>query len=273
MELLKVDTNLCVKCGLCAAACPNGIIGLSPEGPTMLCAAACIACGHCTAICPTKALDNEKAPLDKQAALETYPVITGKTAAAFLRARRSIRRYKKEKVAKEKILQLLDIARFAPTGCNSQGVSYIVIGNDEKLQKITAETVEWLAGRIADGTEWAKPFAGIIDIYRQQKVDIVLRNAPHLILAVAPKNFPLGHDNARLGLEYVELYATAMGLGTCWAGFAEMAAAAAEPGSPLASLMQIPEGFGVVGSMMLGYPQYTYKRLPDRNPLQVTWVD
>ena len=50
-------------------------------------------------------------------------------------------------------------------------------------------------------------------------------------------------------------------------------AAAAEPASPLVSLMQIPEGFSVVGAMMLGYPHYTYKRLPDRNPLQVTWVD
>ena len=273
MKLLKVDPTLCVKCGLCAEVCPNGIIRLSQEGPEMLCAAACIACGHCTAVCPTEALDNEKAPLGKQTFLEAYPVIAEKAAATFLRARRSIRRYKKEKVAREKLLQLLDIARFAPTGCNSQGVSYIVIENDEKLQKITAETIKWLSGQIAAGTEWAQPFAGIINIYHQQKIDVVLRDAPHLIVAVAPKNFPLGHDNARLALEYVELYATSMGLGTCWAGFAEMAAAAAEPSSPLASLMQLPEGFGVVGAMMLGYPQYTYKRLPDRNPLQVTWVD
>jgi hypothetical protein len=32
------------------------------------------------------------------------------------------------------------------------------------------------------------------------------------------------HENARFALEYVELYATSLGLGTCWAGFVELAA-------------------------------------------------
>ena len=271
MELLTVDAALCVKCGLCAASCPNGIIGMTEQGPKMLCAAACIACGHCTAICPTQALDNEKAPLAKQTALETYPVVSAETAAAFLRARRSIRCYKTEKVAKEKVLQLLDMARFAPTGCNSQGVSYIVIENADKLKQVTAETVDWLANRIAEGAAWAAPFGGVVDAYRRQGVDVVLRNAPYLIVAVAPQALTMAHDNARLGLEYVELYATSMGLGTCWAGFAEMAAASGA--GSLRSILQVPEGFAVAGAMMLGVPKYTYQRLPDRNPLQVTWVE
>lgn len=271
MELLTINHELCIKCGICAEVCPNGVIGMSAEGPKTLYAAACISCGHCTAVCPVAALDNEKAPLDQQVQLDKYPAIDTESAAAFLRSRRSIRNYKKDKIDKEKILQLLNIARFAPTGCNSQGLSYIVIENAEKLKKITEATVEWLEKQIADKVGWAQAFAGLTEVYRKTKVDVILRDAPSIIVAIAPQQFSFGHDNARFSLEYVELYATAMGLGTCWAGFAELAAATQY--KPILEAMQIPEGFAVAGVMMLGYPKHTFKRLVDRQPLKVTWVE
>lgn len=270
VELLKIDHELCIKCGLCTEVCPNGVIGMSTEGPQTV-STACIACGHCTAICPTAALDHEKAPLDQQVPLDKYPVIEAETAAAFLRSRRSIRQYKKEKIAKETVLKLLDIARFAPTGCNSQGLSYIVIENDEKLKKVTETTVEWLEKQLADNVEWVKPFAGLTEVYRKQGLDVILRDAPSIIVAIAPQGFAMAHDNARFSLEYVELYATSVGLGTCWAGFVEIVAGSQY--QPLLEAMQIPEGFAVAGAMMLGYPKYTYNRLVDRNPLNVTWVE
>lgn len=270
MELLKIDHDLCIKCGLCAEICPNGVIGMSTEGPQTI-SQACIVCGHCTAICPTTALDHVKAPLNQQVSLDNYPVIQAKTAAAFLRSRRSIRKYKKDKIAKETVLQLLDIARFAPSGCNSQGLSYIVIENDEKLKKITEATIEWLEKQLADNIEWVKPFASLPEVYRKYGIDVVLRDAPSIIVAVAPQGFAVAHDNARFSLEYVELYATSMGLGTCWAGFVELAVGSQY--KPLLEAMQIPEGFIVGGAMMLGYPKHTFKRLVDRNPLKVTWVE
>lgn len=271
MGLLTVNQELCVKCGICAEVCPNGIIGMAAEGPEMRYAPACIACGHCTAVCPHGALDHVKAPLDKQTKLAHYPVLNEEVAGAFLRSRRSIRAYKKDRIDKEKILRLLDIARFAPSGCNSQGLSYIVIENPAKLKQITEKTVEWLEKQLREGAEWAKAFAGVADVYRKQGIDVILRGAPSLVVATAPRDFLLGHDNARFSLEYVELYATAMGLGTCWAGFVEMAAGSSY--QPLLETMEIQAGFAVAGAMMLGYPKYTYHRLVDRNPLQVTWLE
>lgn len=269
VELLKVDLELCIKCGLCAEVCPNGVIGMAPEGPKMV-SPVCVVCGHCTAICPTAALDHEKAPLEKQVRLDKYPVIDAETAATFLRSRRSIRQYKKEKIAQETVMKLLDIARFAPTGCNSQGLSYIVNENDEKLKRVTEATIEWLEKQLANNVEWVKPFAGEAEVYRKQNIDVILCDAPSIIIAIAPQNLLMAHDNARFSLEYVELYATSMGLGTCWAGFVEWAAAAQY--KPLLEALQVPEDFVVAGTMMLGYPKHTFKRLVDRQPLQVTWV-
>jgi len=41
---------------------------------------------------------------------------------------------------------------------------------------------------------------------------------------------------------------------------------------PLLDLLNIPEGKEITGTVMVGYPQYKYQRLVDRNPLDVTWL-
>ncbi len=119
------------------------------------------------AVCPQAALDNEKAPLAHQLPLEKVPVLDADTAARFLRARRSIRRYKQDVVPREKILQLLDIARLAPTGSNSQSVTYCVIDNADTLRKITAVTVDWMEEQVQKGSPWAPYYAGPADNYRK----------------------------------------------------------------------------------------------------------
>ena len=55
-------------------------------------------------------------------------------------------------------------------------------------------------------------------------MDTVLRNAPHLIIATAPKDFKNGRENTISQLTYAELYATTIGLGSCWAGLFEFCA-------------------------------------------------
>ena len=91
---------------------------------------------------------------------------------------------------------------------------------------------------------------------------------PHLILALADSRNSIGRDNGRYALTYVELYAPSLGLGSCWAGFFEMAAFAKY--LPLLELLDIPEGKTVAGALMLGVPKHRYQRLVERNPLDVT---
>lgn len=269
MDLIQVDQEKCVNCGLCADVCPMSVINMGNQGPEAT-EKLCIACGHCVAVCPHGALDNVKAPLAKQLLVEKAPVLDEDTAARFLRARRSIRCYKKDAVPRGKILQLLDIARLAPTGGNSQNVSYHVIDNSETLGEITAAAVNWMEEQVQKGSPWAPYYAGSIENYRKTGQDVILRGAPCLIIAMAAKNFlPRGRDNTHFSLAYAELYAPSIGLGTCWAGFFE--ACMSTGYQPLRNLLNIPEEMAVTGGLMVGYPQYTYKRLVDRNPLQVSW--
>jgi nitroreductase/NAD-dependent dihydropyrimidine dehydrogenase PreA subunit len=271
MELLNVNQERCSKCGICAAICPNGLITIGADGPQEQTIENCIACGHCVAVCPQGALDNRKTPLASQAPLLQYPVIDSQTATQFLRGRRSIRNYQKKQISSEKLLELLEIARFAPSGCNSQGLSYLVVQDPTVLKQITAQTIEWLDQQVKAGVPWAAGFAGVITVYRKSGYDVILRDAPSLIVATAPQEMVMiAHENARFALEYVELYATTLGLGTCWAGFVELAAGSNY--RALLAALRLPEGMAVAGAMMVGYPRYTFKRLVDRNPLAVTWL-
>ncbi len=271
MTSLQVNQELCTRCGVCSEVCPTGVLDLENAGPKLIYPPGCIACGHCVAACPEAALDHPKAPLANQTPLEHFPVLEPFTAAAFLRSRRSIRSYRNQAVPKEKILELLEIARFAPTGGNSQGLSYLVIDNPLVLKEITGATVDWMEEQMKSGAEWGQRYASVVSVYRKTGADVILRGAPCLIVATAPAGFAIGHDNARFALEYVELYATALGLGTCWAGFVEICAASNF--APLREAMKLPAGTVVAGAMMVGYPKYAYRRLVDRNPLKVSWLE
>lgn len=259
----------CVKCGICAEVCPRGIIGLDENGPKLLNPKNCVRCGHCVASCPHAALDHSLTPLAGQAPLGAFPVLDADTAALFLRSRRSIRRYKPDSVPRDTLLKLLDIARFAPTGGNSQGLSYLVVSDRGLLKKITATVIDWIEQQARAGVAWVKPYSRIADAYRATGSDVVLRDAPHLIVALAPKNFPIGENNTRYSLSYAELYAPSLGLGTCWAGFFEMCAFAGHP--ELYKLLAVPEDMNITGAIMAGYPVYRYHRLVDRDPLKVDW--
>lgn len=269
MDLLQVDQERCNRCGLCGRVCPTNVIKLGNQGPEAV-NSACIACGHCVAVCPQAALDNAKAPLANQLPLAEEKIFDAETAACFLRSRRSIRCYKNETVPRDKIVNMLNIARLAPSGGNSQGVSYHVIDNPEILRKITAVTVDWMEEQMHQGSSWGKYFAGLVDLFRSTGQDVILRNAPCLVIAMTNKRVLAGgRDNTRFSLAYAELYAPSLGLGTCWAGFFE--ACATSGYKPLLDILDLPKAMGITGGIMVGIPQYSYKRLVDRNPLQITW--
>lgn len=267
--IIQVDQEKCIRCGLCVNVCPTDVLTLGSYGPQDT-ENHCIACGHCVAVCPREALNNIMAPLSNQVTLPRTPVLDAATAATFLRARRSIRGYKQVAVPREKIKQLLNIARFAPTGGNTQGLTYAVIDNPHTLKSIVAATIDWMEEMLKSDTPMAPYYGAIITKYREKDHDGILRGAPCLIVAAAPKSMlPLGRDNTHFSLAYTELYAPSIELGTCWAGFFE--ACAMSGYQPLLDLLNLPEDMSVTGGLMVGYPKYTYKRLVDRKPLQILW--
>lgn len=273
MALIHVDLEKCDRDGTCARVCPVGILTVDPTaGPTVRrgTAAFCIACGHCVAVCPHGALDNVRAPLAAQSPLPRFPVLDSETALLFLRSRRSIRCYRPEAAPKELLEKLLQAARYAPSGHNSQGLTFTVVLSPEIMRAVRDRVVAWMRELIASGSPLAKqwPMEGIVRAHEKGE-DRILRNAPHLIVASAPPSLlRAARVTTYLALEYVELYAPALGLGTCWAGYVN---AFAMDRPDLGRLLELPDEHAVTGCLMAGYPDVIYARLPERNPLEVRW--
>lgn len=251
----------------------RGSLGMGKNGPEAV-DDFCIACGHCVAVCPNGALDHKLAPLAKQVLLKEPPMLNPDAAARFLRARRSVRSFQKKRVPRETIRELLDIARFAPTACNSQGVSYHVVDDPVTLKEIASVIAQWAKEDLKYGalgkSPWSKNTANTIRRYYENGEDTILRDAPCLIIATADKSrFALGRDNTHFALTYTQLYAPALGLGSCWSGLFEYCAASGH--EPLLRLLKLPENRGVTGALIVGYPIYSFKRLVDRDPLQISW--
>lgn len=267
MNLIEVKQSSCIKCGICTKVCPTKALFMDKNGPKASGLDSCIACGQCVAVCPKGALDNVKAPLSNQVAIENFPTIDSETAELFLRSRRSIRCYKDTPIPRENLLQLIDIARFAPTASNSQGLSYLIIEDRKVLDNALTLIVQWMEAQIGNSTHWS--FSRHINAYRKDGVDTIFRGAPHLILATAPKEFKNGRENSISALTYVELFATTLGLGSCWAGLFEMCAFSNY--KPLLELFNIPEDKKITAALMVGYPKYKAKRLVARNALDVSF--
>lgn len=269
MSLLNVNKEKCIGCGACAEVCPKNYIGMNVERIPMDAGITCIACGHCVAVCPQSALDHSRASLNNQILLDKTLVLNSETAESFLRGRRSIRVYKEKTVPRNKILKLLDIAKLAPTGNNTQGVQYLVIDSKDKLQAITKATIDWMNEAISKGEASAAYFTDLVEQYHKTGLDVILRNAPCLILALAEKSFTRGRDNTHFSLAYAELFATSLELGTCYTGLVETCARSGY--QPLLEVLDIPEELIVTGGIIVGYPKYSYKRLVERSQLKVTW--
>lgn len=268
MEVIKVDQERCVKCGACSEVCPVMLLKMEEGGPVAV-HNSCIRCGHCVAVCPNEALNHLLAPLSNQVPV-TLSVPTPEAMEHYLRFRRSIRSYREQKVSHDLMSKLLNISRFAPTGGNSQGLSYLVVDDGEKLKKITESVINWMEEEIKRGTANDDFYAGTVNIYRQTGYDIILRSAPNLVLALAARDNPFAYTSARYTLEYAEIYAPSLGLGTCWAGLLE--ASALGGNESLLELLDLAPEQAIVGAMLVGYPKYTYKRLVDRDPLQLKWL-
>ena len=271
MPTLLVNPDRCTRCGRCSVVCPMSIV--SPASPNALPAVAddvahrCIRCGHCEAFCPTQALLLNFHPEEKTPLPEGAGILPPDAHALYLKKRRTIRRFSKAPLPKETILALLDVARYAASGSNGQPVQWLVVHDPNKVRNVAAATVEWMRAIPPEhpmGSYIPKILAGW-----DKGFDVICRGAPHLLVAHIPVANPIAPVDAVIALTLVDVAAPAWGIGTCWAGFVAMAAAAAHP--PLLHALDLPEGRKFAYAMMLGLPKYKIAAIPRRNPLAVSW--
>jgi len=142
------------------------------------------------------------------------------------KSRYSVRGYEKKEVEKEKILQVLEAGRLAPSAVNYQPVHFIVITEEEQKKKI-CETYP---------RGW-------------------LEEAPVIIVACGDHNLSWkrkdGKDHCDIDLaiavDHMTLAAADLGLGSCWI--------CAFDAEKCRQLLDLPENLEPMALLPIGYPK------------------
>ena len=154
-----------------------------------------------------------------------------------IKLRRSIRKYLAKPVEDERILQLIESARLAPSGDNTQPWHFIIIRDEAIKQQIA---------RVAHNQKWmlAAPvfIACIADIRSriEPAVEIVLNEE-------SPQNElkQIIRDTA-IAIEHIVLEAVNEGLGTCWVAWFTQ--------NEIRPILGLANDKYVVGVLPIGYP-------------------
>ncbi|HXE96251.1 MAG TPA: nitroreductase family protein, partial [Dongiaceae bacterium] len=209
MPELIINTQSCTRCGLCAAECPWELIGITEEGVPYLARGAtkrCIICGHCEAVCPTGALHLEDPRLAPTVSPQQPVAMEAARLGAYMRMRRSIRRYREEPVERGTIEQIMDIVRYAPTGRNRQDVKWLMIHDTGEVRRLTEMAVDWMRETATSGNSLAARYnlSGMVKAWEEGR-DYVCLNAPHLVIAHVGGESPIAMTNAVIALTHLDI--------------------------------------------------------------------
>ncbi len=273
MDMITANRDTCTKCGACAAECPFMIVAMNGEngypGTNQALEKLCINCGHCVSVCPESALTHRHLKPEECLEVKKEWLLSPEQGEHFLRYRRSIRNYLDKPVPREDLERLIEIARYAPTGHNMQPVNWLVVHDREELQRLGVHVTGWMKYLIENEPEMAASMhLELVVGAWEAGMDRIFHGAPHLILAHGNKANPTCQGACTIALTYLDLAAPSFGLGTCWAGFFQLAAMF---WPPMEEALGLPEGHGSFGALMTGYPRYRYHRMPERNKPKIIW--
>ena len=273
MALISIDTESCIKDGLCRTACALNLIeytkGNFPK-PIPNIETECIRCGHCVAVCPTRSLDHIDLPLDECVEIDREFELKEEEVIQFIKSRRTARNFKDKAVSRPIIEKVLDITRFAPTGHNDQDVRWSIFDKKEDIKALADSTIDFFEFLIETKGDNVLPFSlkDHIDLYKNGN-DVILRDAPVLMIAHGSKDRPMTNISCYIALTTLELAAKGCGLGTCWAGLFMFSVLSEY--KPLLDLIDLPKDQRFYGAMMMGYPILNYKRIPVRKKPLISW--
>ncbi len=249
MKSVIINEKLCIGCGKCVKDCVSEKLSIV-DGKAQYNAEKCILCGHCYAICPVNAVTLTRYGEISEEKPTPFDVIDSDKLLAFMKSRRTIRRFTDEKVSEKDIAKIIEAGRYCPTGTNAQDFSFTVI--TDSLADLEKDAVSVFRK--------AQKIGGKLSAYiRNSTIDdhFFFKGAP-LVIVVNGK----GKTSPCLASSYMELMAESLGLGVLYSGFF---IATTKFSKRIAKKLSTPDGQDPVTCLVIGYPDVKYERIPPRN--------
>jgi nitroreductase len=180
----------------------------------------------------------------------------------LVKTRRSVRAFTDQPVSDEVVEKVIEAARWAPSGANSQPWEFIVIRD----QQTKDQMAHWAREEqvLAHQAELTRPEELRWPSAARPVSDPVFKTSPVLILVVGDprvsKSFPLLTYVERQEMNLISalasavlqmtLAATSLGLGSHWASLV----ASTYPSAMIRDLLGIPDGYRIYDMLGLGHP-------------------
>ena len=265
MPILGIDYEKCNNCNICLSVCPrlfsrdkekDKIVFEDPHNT-------CNLDGRCIITCPSGAILHEDLGevLSFKEAQDPSSLIPYEAMHKFMSAKRSIRGYKKKKVPRAIMEQVLNCMKYAPTGANIRTLECTIISDDGIIKKLSDSVMDALIAsanpKYSEGAKQA----------RELGFDTIFYGAPHVIIIHSAN--PGDNMNSTIALTYGMLSAQSLGLGSCWIGLAH---------GVLAASKEVRENIAgikgkILGVITIGYPAQKFFRVPPRPPLKFKGLD
>jgi nitroreductase len=156
----------------------------------------------------------------------------------IIKKRRSVRAYQDKPLPKNIIKDILEAARYAPSARNTQPLEYKVITNKALMKKLSESISESLK---KEGYSLKAPPNIRLNYFH---------NAPLVIIMTAPKENTWAVSDGAIAVDHIMLYATSIGLGSCFIGMARLIKKSPE----LMKELNITEDMNIVATVVCGYP-------------------
>jgi nitroreductase/NAD-dependent dihydropyrimidine dehydrogenase PreA subunit len=269
MGITGIEDEKCIACGTCLTVCnlfsrseeQDKIIFKVPKNPLD-----CNLCGQCIAVCPEDAIlyDNIGEAETFKGVDHPEEIADYDTVYNIMRANRSVRSYKKDKVPLELLKKVFSAMQMAPTGGNMRLEKFIIVSNQEKLSAFSDAVIEELLKDPMMGERYGK----LLPLMRKRYKIPVFLDAPHVIFVTSSMRFSSMDNNIGIIITYGRLAAQALGLGTCWNGLSQ---AAMRMNPDLMKMIGIRGK--TTGVFVIGYPNITFHRAPPRSSKTVKGLE
>jgi nitroreductase/NAD-dependent dihydropyrimidine dehydrogenase PreA subunit len=260
--MVLIDKEKCIGCGLCCSDCPSKVIAMENK-KALITKSECLRCGHCVAICPVNAFTIDEYDMSETDEYgNEQPHLQEEILLNSLKSRRSIRKYQKKAVEREKIEKIIEAGRYTPSGRNSQDVSYIVVERDMPI--LEKEAIKFYKKLVKVGNFVSKFVKLPIDIKKLNiEEGFLFHGAPMVILVISPNT-----SNATLAAMSMELMAEAQGLGTLYVG---LFTRAANSNKKVRNLLGLKKNEKIVQCIAVGYPAVKYQRTAPKKKADIQW--
>jgi len=289
MSKVTINRDLCEKCGTCVLSCPETVFIQKEKKavPDLTHEDLCFSCGHCVAVCPKEAITHADFPQDNVHPMNRDILPSPEQIFELIATRRSIRAFKDRPIEKDVIEQIIDGARYAPSGHNVQSTEFVVVQEKESLKKTTESTQLYLSktakqlrnplmknillmaakDEIEGALHLMSDFDRVVNEFKKGK-DTILFGAPCVLFFHADRSINFSDVNSSLAVQNAMLVCHSLGLGCFYAGYV---VSACKRDSSIPRLLSIPNNHQVYGALAIGYPKFMYKKWIERKPAKIHW--